>query len=62
VIEAGLGCEVVEPSSPLAAADADAARRFFRRPLSALKVAPGEVVTDDAAVYPDVPDESSRRA
>jgi transposase-like protein len=32
--------------------DADAARRFFRRALSALKVTPGEVVTGAAAVYP----------
>jgi hypothetical protein len=37
--------------------DADAARRFFRRALSALKVTPGEVVTDAAAVYPTVLDE-----
>ncbi|MGC9668511.1 IS6 family transposase [Planosporangium sp. 12N6] len=37
--------------------DADAARRFFRRALSALKVIPSEVVTDDAAVYPGVLDE-----
>jgi hypothetical protein len=34
-----------------------AARRFFRRALSALKVTPGEVVTDAAAVYPSVLDE-----
>src|SRR5262245_11741267 len=32
--------------------DADAARRFFRRALSTLKVTPSEVVTDAAAVYP----------
>ena len=32
--------------------DADAARRFFRRALSTLKVKPTEVVTDAAAVYP----------
>jgi transposase-like protein len=32
--------------------DADAARRFFRRTLSTLKVKPSEVVTDAAAVYP----------
>jgi transposase-like protein len=32
--------------------DADAARRFFRRALSTLKVKPSEVVTDAAAVYP----------
>jgi transposase-like protein len=37
--------------------DADAARRFFRRALSALKVTPTEVVTDAAAVYPGVLDE-----
>jgi transposase-like protein len=35
----------------------DAARRFFRRALSALKVTPREVVTDAAAVYPGVLDE-----
>ena len=34
-----------------------AARRFFRRALSALKVTPSEVVTDAAAVYPAVLDE-----
>jgi transposase-like protein len=37
--------------------DADAARRFFRRALSVLKVKPSEVVTDAAAVYPAVLDE-----
>ncbi|MEV1286161.1 IS6 family transposase [Micromonospora sp. NPDC049679] len=37
--------------------DADAARRFFRRALSALKVTPSEVVTDGAAIYPAVLDE-----
>jgi transposase-like protein len=37
--------------------DADAARRFFRRALSALKVTPTEVVIDAAAVYPGVLDE-----
>ena len=37
--------------------DADAARRFFRRALTALKVTPSEVVTDAAAVYPGVLDE-----
>jgi transposase-like protein len=37
--------------------DADAARRFFRRALRMLKVTPGEVVTDAAAVYPGVLDE-----
>jgi transposase-like protein len=37
--------------------DAEAARRFFRRALSTLKVKPSEVVTDTAAVYPGVLDE-----
>jgi transposase-like protein len=37
--------------------DADAARRFLRRALAALKVTPPEVVTDAAAVYPAVLDE-----
>ncbi|MET8367662.1 IS6 family transposase [Micromonospora sp. NPDC005194] len=37
--------------------DSGAARRFFRRALSTLKVTPGEVVTDAAAVYPGVLDE-----
>jgi transposase-like protein len=37
--------------------DADAARRFFRRALSMLKIEPTEVVTDAAAVYPAVLDE-----
>jgi transposase-like protein len=37
--------------------DADAARRFFQRTVAALKVTPGEVVTDAAAVYPRVLDE-----
>ncbi|GAB4054908.1 hypothetical protein GCM10028775_47240 [Catellatospora paridis] len=37
--------------------DAAAARRFFRRALSILKVTPTEVVTDAAAVYPAVLDE-----
>jgi transposase-like protein len=37
--------------------DADAARRFFRRVLTTLKVMPVEVVTDAAAVYPRVLDE-----
>jgi transposase-like protein len=37
--------------------DADAARRFFRRALTTLKVAPSEVVIDAAAVYPRVLDE-----
>lgn len=34
-----------------------AARRFFRRTLSTLKVKPGEVVTEAAPVYPSVLDE-----
>jgi transposase-like protein len=37
--------------------DANAARRFFRRALSTLKVTPTEVVTDAAPVYPAVLDE-----
>jgi transposase-like protein len=37
--------------------NADAARRFFRRALSTLKVTPAEVVTDAAPVYPGVLDE-----
>jgi transposase-like protein len=37
--------------------DADAARRFFRRALSALNVTPSEVITDAAAVYAGVLDE-----
>ncbi|GLZ60878.1 hypothetical protein Misp05_44540 [Micromonospora sp. NBRC 107095] len=37
--------------------DAGAARRFFRRALSTLKVTPREVVTDAAPVYPGVLDE-----
>jgi len=37
--------------------DADAARRFFRRPLRMAKVVPNVVVTDAAAVYPGVLDE-----
>ncbi|GAA4562554.1 IS6-like element IS6100 family transposase [Micromonospora coerulea] len=37
--------------------DADAARRFFRRALSTVKVTPAEVVTDAAAVYLGVLDE-----
>jgi transposase-like protein len=37
--------------------DADAARRFFRRALSTLKVTPSEVVTDAAVIYPGVLDE-----
>ncbi|GAB3053303.1 hypothetical protein GCM10027186_00200 [Micromonospora schwarzwaldensis] len=37
--------------------DADAARRFFRRALSTVKVTPTEVVTDAAPVYPRVLDE-----
>jgi IS6 family transposase len=35
----------------------NAARRFFRRALTTLKVTPSEVVTDAAAVYPAVLDE-----
>jgi transposase-like protein len=42
--------------------DADAARRFFHRALSALKVTPREVVTDAAAVYPAVLDELTPQA
>jgi transposase-like protein len=37
--------------------DANAARRFFRRALSTLKVTPSEVVTDAAVIYPGVLDE-----
>ena len=37
--------------------DGDAARRFFRRALTTLKVRPSEVVTDAAPVYPRVLDE-----
>ena len=37
--------------------DTDAARRFFRRALSTLKVEPTEVVTDAATVYPAVLDD-----
>jgi transposase-like protein len=37
--------------------DAAAARGFFRRALSTLKVKPVEVITDAAPVYPAVPDE-----
>ena len=37
--------------------DADAARRFFHRALTVLKVTPVEVVNDATAVYPRVPDE-----
>jgi transposase-like protein len=37
--------------------DADAAKRFFRRALSTLKVKPSEMVTDAAAVYPSVLDQ-----
>jgi transposase-like protein len=37
--------------------DAAAARRFFRRALTTLKVTPTEVVTDAAHVYPAVLDE-----
>ena len=37
--------------------DGEAARRFFRRALTTLKVKPNEVVTDAAAIYPAVLDE-----
>ena len=37
--------------------DADAARRFFARALTTLKVTPTEVVTDEAPIYPRVLDE-----
>jgi transposase-like protein len=37
--------------------DGEAARRFFQRALSTLKVTPNEVVTDAAAIYPAVLDE-----
>ena len=37
--------------------DAEAARRFFQRALTVLKVTPSEVVTDAAPVYPAVLDE-----
>jgi hypothetical protein len=37
--------------------DGHAARRFFRRALTTLKVTPSEVVTDKAPVYPRVLDE-----
>jgi transposase-like protein len=37
--------------------DADAARRFFHRALTMLKVTPAEVITDAAPVYPAVLDE-----
>jgi transposase-like protein len=37
--------------------DGEAARRFFRRALSTLRVTPSEVVTDAAPVYPRVLDE-----
>jgi IS1 family transposase len=46
------------PSSRIyAAATTDAARRFFQRALTTLKVTPTEVVTDAAHVYPRVLDE-----
>jgi transposase-like protein len=41
----------------LGAPHGDAARRFFRRAIAALKVKPTEVVSDAAAVYPAVLDE-----
>jgi IS6 family transposase len=37
--------------------DAGAARRFFQRAISATKVAPAEVTTDQARLYPAVLDE-----
>ena len=37
--------------------DGDAARRFFQRALTTLKVTPTEVVTDAAPIYPGVLDE-----
>jgi transposase-like protein len=37
--------------------DAEAARRFFQRAFTVLRVRPGEVVTDAAPVYPAVLDE-----
>jgi transposase-like protein len=37
--------------------DANAARRFFKRAIDATKVAPAEVVTDQAATYPIVLEE-----
>ena len=37
--------------------DGDAARRFFKRALTTLKVVPVEVVTDAAPVYPRVLDD-----
>ena len=37
--------------------DGEAARRFFRRALTTLRVTPSEVVTDKAPVYPRVLDE-----
>ena len=37
--------------------DANAARRFFERAIGATKVAPAEVTTDKAAVYPGVLEE-----
>ncbi len=42
--------------------DATAARRFFRRAMTTLKVRPTEVVTDAAPVYPAVLDELVRWA
>jgi transposase-like protein len=45
-------CEQVVDVLVSARRDTDAARRFFRRALSTLKVKPTEVVTDAAAVYP----------
>jgi transposase-like protein len=42
--------------------DANAARRFFQRPLRTLKVKPSVVVADAAATYPGVLDELMRQA
>jgi transposase-like protein len=41
----------------IARRDAEAARRFFQRALTTLKVTPNQVVTDAAAIYPAVLDE-----
>ena len=41
--------------------DARAARRFFKRAIGTTKVTPGEVVTDQALVYPGVLEELRRR-
>jgi transposase-like protein len=39
--------------------NAEAARRFFQRALTVLKVTPSDVVTHAAPVYPAVPDEQT---